>query len=354
MTSVITLADLRKMMGSNYSKFIYEDLQIKHKEKVIVDNEAIQSLSSGDLVENSNIRDICKRARIIEPAFSFRDNFEFRQRFSTNEGYSALFTTNSEDHDISEIYQFFNTLTSITKSSFYLIPDTNFIINFGYTNFLSLLRSSNSNYSFLIPNTVIWELESKANSEEKDSISLDRISKLLETIENTESMTIEKLKNLKDFRSLKSSLEKQYSSYAQKRIAQQALSELYRISHDGGSLLRRATAEILPLFTNSSQRDAFIRYEIMNSTIENKFNYILLTSDLVNAFSANVEGLNTLYFDYHLVHYHRSKVADLIYQTVIQYGECKVNLGFDEMVLIGWWKGKVLSDWLNYKLLVYR
>ncbi len=349
----ITLPELRKLMESNSSKFDYEALQIRYKDEKIIDSEAIQLLLSGDLEGDNNIRDICKRAKIIEPAFSFRDNFEFKQRFSSLAGYSELFTTKSENHDIFEIYPFFNTLTSVTKSSFYLIPDTNFIINFGYTNFLSLLRSLNSNYDFLIPNTVIWELESKANSEEKEFISLDRINKLLEYIESSKLNTLDQLKATNDYKSLKSSLAKQYLKFAEKRKAQQGLSELYRITADGGHLLRRATTEILPLFDKSVQRDAFIRYEILNSTTKNKFNYILLTSDLVNAFSANAEGLNTIYFDYISRHFHRSKVADLIYHTVIQYGECHVDLGFDEMMLIGWWKGKVLTDWLDYKLLRY-
>jgi hypothetical protein len=84
---------IKKSIESHYPNLKYEDLKIIHNNTTIFDNSILNSVSKPEYFENSDIKDILKRSKIIEPKFSFRDNHEFSSRYSENKDHRELFNS---------------------------------------------------------------------------------------------------------------------------------------------------------------------------------------------------------------------------------------------------------------------
>ena len=281
----------------------------KNKFRISIDDKGkqLKEIFNEDILEEQEInnhdnRDILIRSKLIKADLSFQNNDGFAQYCKSHPNFNQWIAEQLDpDKLLNDILQL--------NYAFYLIPDTNFILDYAYSNYLDNVNLNLSHIS--IPRTAIWEIENLANNVPKDKLH-------------------------------------------EKRKFFLGLSEIAKIRKNGG-YLNQYMDNLAQMYSNSTIRDALIRLEILNTQGGNLFNFIFLSSDVVSSFSANAEGLNTIIFHYGKYNSHLSdleKICNLLYHSSLKYQQVAVEINGKSYNITGWWSGKSMNDYLTNQLLI--
>jgi flagellar biosynthesis GTPase FlhF len=138
---------------------------------------------------------------------------------------------------------------------------------------------------------------------------------------------------------------------AKEKLAYLSLGELLTIKNDKHHwLMPQLPDPMLESFSSVAGRgfaDSLIRKEI--SPYPDSF---ILTSDLMNAFAANAENFNVIYFSRISQMKSSSEIverlASLVYNVSIEIEQCRIDLdGYKKFDVTGMWEGKTPDIWKN-------
>lgn len=343
-------------MFSNAFNGAKEDVHQNGKHLFNLGDFAGISLGS-NLVPNEDIKQILTRSGTLAPTIEFRPSQSFKSRVKTKERLPSTFK-------IEELQNWFSELLQDNGETFYLVPDTNFLVNCYYSNYFKAATISNKlRLQFLLPRIVNLELERRASSKEDSRVlTIDEIVRKLDLLlGEVEALVDKEFKKTSDGKydtdgahvleskvtKAKENLDVVNRQLKRKRISFLAMSEIYSMMSDGAQNMLQTTYPILFL-KNEGLPDALIRMEIKDNLQNNSpHNYIFMTSDFTNALAASAENLNTMYF--HQTDSIRGEFADkiqkILYHTAIQFGECDIMMPDSAIRLLGMWEGKNQSDW---------
>jgi hypothetical protein len=207
----------------------------------------------------------------------------------------------------------------------YLVPDTNFLVRRYGSNHVLTLTNKFKDFSLCIPRLAILEIESLATRKGRDR-------------------------------------------QLEKRRAFLALAEVIRLRENGAELLPRqidpVVMETFSKIAGEGYADAWIRREVHDfveqlpggKPLEHRPKVFFLTSDLLNAFAAVAEGIDTIYFwetDSTNEGYRanarqvgRFAVAmSVFFEKILMQTKSKKSP--ESYELVGLWSGKTIEDWKN-------
>ncbi len=212
-------------------------------------------------------------------------------------------------------------------SSAYLIPDTNFLIRRYGSNLVVELTRRFKDFHLYIPRLAILEIESLPRQEKKKGSQNEKWAK---------------------------------------RRAFSAFAELIRLRETGAELLpQQIEPRVMQSFSEiagSGYTDAWIRREVHDflekltneKTQEHKAKAFFLTSDLLNAFAAIAEGIDTLYLwessdkdgsyeaNYEKLGKFIVAMSVFFERVSMQIQSSKTTESYE---LTGVWSGKTIEDW---------
>lgn len=243
------------------------------------------------------------------------------------------------------------------QSEITLVPDTNFLRRHYYSNhFEPLLKQleTSPNITIRLSRLTLLEIESKYN----------RFSN--EAKENADKPN---------------KVDKKENALKEKRIGFLTAKEVLFMRRNGASILPLQNLELTAAFSGKQHTDfadPLIRREIEESvpiiekqTLEDlefqgytfqpnelpQVRFLFLTTDMMNAMTAASELLDVVYLSrieaktYSMNSVDSSRIASVLFNTAIQLGECDCEIELKDerkhFKLIGWWPGKMTSDWLN-------
>ena len=157
----------------------------------------------------------------------------------------------------------------------------------------------------------------------------------------------------------------------QKRKVMSAAAELLFLKNNGALFLSELDDRIFESFSRIAGEhfaDAWIRREVQGELsrltygidAEKAKKLTLVTGDLINALSANSEGIDVLFFSRALTDtiLPRSHTLDQITQfiilTSILFEELRVSINNENYTFSGVWEGKTPSEWIADTILILK
>jgi hypothetical protein len=336
------------------------DIEVFHTGNTLYKFEASDSTltitASGDL--KNDVIEVVDRSGIYNLEVEF--NPAPHNAFSIDSGNIILadgdaipIKNRTDDNNFSN---WFSHLCLLLGEKIHLIPDSNFFRRCYYTNYMKAILNANNNKNKLlmkIPRLEIIEVENK--------FSTNRASK---TPERTSIKLPLQFAN-------KAAEEKTDQSYKETRVAFNTIVEILSMKNNGAEVLPSIDMLLLRSFTPLAGRglaDSWIRREISDASsvlaVQDKVkrngkfegsDIVLLTCDLMNAFAAIAENLNTFYLfrieedRINLGFNFYTRLALLIINTAIQFEQCdcviKAQSQTHKLKFKGVWKGKSVYDW---------
>jgi hypothetical protein len=272
---------------------------------------------------------------------------------------NTIYTTGKTNNNF---VNWFENICSSIGHNVHLIPDTNFFRRYYYSNFFKQILLTNERLSIKIPRLVILEIENKYNKS-----SHSKSEQYNGDIKNNKKERAEDDNN---------KIIKTYNRLKEKRLSLYTIREILIMKREGAEVLPEPEIPLLESFSRAAGTgfaDHWIRREISeyakrqtavferdksgNVVNADRPVIVFITSDIMNALVANSEGLTTIYFSrkeddiINLGFGEYTKLAKLIFNTAIQFGECnciiKYNNKIEKFRLIGMWNGKSTYDWQN-------
>jgi len=152
----------------------------------------------------------------------------------------------------------------------------------------------------------------------------------------------------------------QQSNKQQKREVMMAYAELTMFKKNGATFLPELPRETLNDFTRISggmSTDSWIRREIKDVAFQeltetNPQKFTLVTSDLINALSADAEDLPTIYisklpYSDILTNILRKQVIRFLLMLSVMFEEITLKINLKPFIFRGIWEGKTTSDWIS-------
>jgi hypothetical protein len=316
------------------------DFEIKTNGQTMFDSNSLSSFDTDSL--GNDKRQILIRSGILMPTFLFNESKCFDGHYQGKLSYGRItdgVPRKNFNNLLEDLYEL--------RDFFYFIPDTNMILFNQITQLLDTEISKK--YNIMIPRLVIYEVERKANRK-KLEVTVSEFENILNSLKKDLDVLGSQIrsKNSGSLINLQKNIGSLLSDFKDKRIGLQGLAEIYNIIKKGG-ILASSLDRVLDYIASDSKPiyDYLIRLEILQSTNQNKHNYIFMTNDVTNAAVASVEGLSSIYVSYNELEYSTDKLGDLIYQTAIQFNQCDFISKGQTTRFYGWWTGKVHSDWIN-------
>jgi hypothetical protein len=354
MINVIKKDDIYPIFN-NYDNII--NLKITHNNNNIFNFNNMNEIRKA-LIDDSKNRGILIKAGLFDLRITFRPNLPFRSQFS------SIDILDSREQNL---HNFFNSLMKLNYT-FYITPDTNFLINGFYSNYLKPLIRNRPTIRMQLSRITLLELERMCNSSENDEqlinlqSMLDKIDTIINRLDgivkqvsleksNYESATNKIQININRQKRETESLNRQL---IKKRNAFFALNEAYSMIEDGAYVLPHLEYPIIDYLRgyNSLISDSLIRLELSTNLKDNPTSYFFLSSDFTNAITASAEGINSIYLypnTLSIIENVQTILNNLIYFTTIEYGNCEVEstLQGDKNTIkfYGIWNGKNFFDW---------
>jgi hypothetical protein len=354
---------IQALLGESSLKTLeFADLTICHNETLLFRLSDFQSSSFDPNSTSEDMKQILTRSGVLDAEIEFRPNRDFKSKFSDKD--NSLPTP----FRIRGLRDWLRRLCENTSETFYLIPDTNVLINCYYSNFIKPAIAENRHHlQFILPRIVTLELERRVSSYEYSrSLEFDEmVTKLKSAIDNIQKLIEEQFKKAKDGQYESAGariLEKKLTTEKQKvesvdrglkrkRLSFVGLNELYSMLLDGAQTMSNLEYPSLYL-KNNGLPDSLIRMEIAhNLGNSSPSNHIFLSTDFASSQAGSAENLNSMYF------HHLSSVTDktmqgfenIMYNSAIQFNDCDITIQSKNvkrtMRLIGMWEGKNQSDW---------
>lgn len=239
--------------------------------------------------------------------------------------------------------------TNLNTLHFYLVPDTNFIMNRHYSNFFK---------------EVIAEVANSESFKSKGKYIAMYLSRLtileLERQINLKSQEIDGL-----IKSNKKGKEKNIEELDKEiRIRRQSLSEVLAMISDKAKIIT-SYPDLIQSFSGKTSKGTDIYADLWIRSELNRFKFdyrpqknqalrgiFFLTSDLTGALTSLAEDLNTFYIyrdesEIENKKFEHGKIPLLIYISSIVFGSCQINFDKERFRVNGTWRGKTPDDWRN-------
>jgi hypothetical protein len=207
-----------------------------------------------------------------------------------------------------------------------LIPDTNALMNRSFSGLSLVLGSHYFLNTFIrIPRLTVLEMERIANEEKSNS--------------------------------------------EKKRKVMQAAAELLFIKNNSGIFLpelKDRTFESFSRIAGNKFTDAWIRREVQEEIERETYGKdphvikkpTLVTVDLINALSANAEGIDVIYLsraasDDFLPRAHTlEQVTQFLIRCSVLFEEIRVSINKEKFIIKGVWQGKTPSEWITDSIMM--
>ena len=229
-----------------------------------------------------------------------------------------------------------------------LVPDTNFLLNCYYSNYLKNIIQKNKNKVVIsISRLTLFEVERKFNEVSEE---IKKLKKGLEKGNLEEGKLKEKNEQIEEQLRLK-------------RLRFQAVGEIGEMMRDGASIIpyNDNLLKSFPNASGSSFADTWIRMEIeeyVSQVRASGNDIIFLTSDLLSSLMAVAQNINTIYiYNTNNIREHNKDINKLVYSACVFFGECKVVIKSNQtekerkFILKSVWAGKSTEEWANRKVL---
>ena len=159
------------------------------------------------------------------------------------------------------------------------------------------------------------------------------------------------------------------SNSEKKRKVMQAAAELLFIRNNSGIFLpelKERTFESFISIAGKKFTDAWIRREIKEQIEREEYGKdphviikpMLVTVDLINALSANAEGIDVIYLsrlasDDFLPRSHTlEQVTQFLIRCSVLFEEIRVSINKEKFIIEGVWQGKTPSEWITDSIMV--
>lgn len=226
-----------------------------------------------------------------------------------------------------------------------LIPDTNFLLNCYYSNYLrKIIQENKDHVSLALSRLTLFEIERRLNE----------FSAKIESCQDA----IDKGKEAEVNRGLIERYKRE------KRLGFKVIGEIGEIIGDGGTMIpyNENLIKQFPRTSGIKFADASIRMEINDFARNTRFSdkpkeVIFLTSDLLNALMSIAENMNTIYiYNTGQINNKNLVTNNLIYTSTVFFEKCTIVIKSnnstkeEKFVLNSMWEGKSPEEWANKKV----